>query len=127
VTPARELDGRRLRMRMDLERGDRRWLGTCTYDIRARRAELEASRVESGRPDRPGRPARPAAAASARNARDACVREVTQNARTQLVAVGRPERRSGGTTVVPMTINVEGTERRVRCFYDNATGAVTIR
>jgi hypothetical protein len=123
-SPARELDGRRLRLRMDLARGDRRWIGTCTYDVRARRAELEARRVQGGRPDRPERPG---GSASREQVRDACIREVTQNARTQLVAVGRVERRSGGASVVPMTINVEGNERRVRCFYDNATGAVTIR
>jgi|GEM_PF-3702215 len=126
-TPAREFGAHRLRLRMDLVRGDRRWIGTCSYDVRARRAELEAHRVEKSRPDRPARPDRLAAAAPARNARGACVREVMQTARTQLVAVGRPERRSSGVTVVPLTINVEGAERRVRCFYDDATGAVTIR
>jgi hypothetical protein len=123
-SPARELDGRRLRLRMDLARGDHRWIGTCTYDVRARRTELDARRVRVGRPDRPDRPG---GSASNQRVRDACIREVTQNARTQLVAAGRVERRSGGASVVPMTINVEGNERRVRCFYDNATGAVTIR
>jgi hypothetical protein len=126
-SPAREFGGRRLQLRTDLVRGDRRWIGTCSYDVHARRAELEAHRVEKSRPDRPARPDRLAAAAPARDARGACVREVMQNARTQLVAVGRHERRSSGVTVVPLTINVEGNERRVRCFYDNATGAVTIR
>jgi hypothetical protein len=127
-TPARELDDRHIRLRMELTRGDRRWLGTCTYDARARRAELEARRVESGRPDRPGgRPGRPGGSASTEKVRDACIREVTRNARTQLVAAGRVERRSSGASVMPMTINVEGMERRVRCFYDNATGAGTIR
>ncbi|MCS6781373.1 MAG: hypothetical protein NZ555_16915 [Geminicoccaceae bacterium] len=132
VTPPREVDGGRLRLRMDLERRDRRWLGTCTYDTRRRSAELEARRVDQDRPQRPGRPdedrpGRPGGSASAGQVRDACIREVTQNARTQLVAAGKVERRSGGASVMPMTIRVEGTERRVRCFYDNATGAVTIR
>jgi|DewCreStandDraft_4_1066084.scaffolds.fasta_scaffold00025_51 hypothetical protein len=125
VTPPREVDDGRLRLRMDLARGDRRWLGTCTYDAERRAAELEARRVESERSG--GRPGRTASSASAGRVRDACIREVTQNARTQLVAAGRVERRSGGASVMPMTINVEGTERRVRCFYDDATGAVTIR
>lgn len=120
-SPARELDDRRLRLRMDLARGDRRWIGTCIYDIRSRRAELDARRVEAGRPDRP------VGSASTRRVRDACIREVTRDARTQLVAAGRVERRSSGASVMPMTINVEGNERRVRCYYDNATGAVTIR
>lgn len=131
VTPPREVGGGRLRLRMDLERRDRRWLGTCTYDAKRRVADLETRQVESGRPGRPGqggdRPGRPGSSASAKQVRDACIREVTQNARTQLVAAGRVERRSGGASVMPMTINVEGMERRVRCFYDNATGAVTIR
>ncbi|MCX8101504.1 MAG: hypothetical protein N3D77_09750 [Geminicoccaceae bacterium] len=132
VTPPREVDGGRLRLRMDLERRDRRWLGTCTYDTRRRSAELEARRVDQDRPQRPGRPdedrpGRPGGSASAGQVRDACIREVTQNARTQLVAAGKVERRSSGASVMPMTINVEGNERRVRCFYDNATGAVTIR
>ncbi|MCL6608999.1 MAG: hypothetical protein K6T74_13010 [Geminicoccaceae bacterium] len=102
-SPARELDGRRLQLRMDLARGDRRWIGTCTYDLRARRAELDARRVESGRADRSDRPG---GSASREQVRDACIREVTKDARTQLVAVGRVERRSGGASVVPMTINV---------------------
>lgn len=140
VTPPREMDGGRLRLRMDLERRDRRWLGTCTYDAKRRVADLETRQVESGRPGRPGQgggaaPGR-GPTASAKQVRDTCIREVTRNARTQLVAAGRVERRSGGASVMPMTIgasvmpmtiNVEGMERRVRCFYDNATGAVTIR
>lgn len=131
-TPARELEDRRLRLRMDLARRGERWLGTCTFDARARRAELETSRVSSGRPGG-GRPGGGGAAAgggssaSAREVRDACIREVSQNARTQLVATGRVERRSGGSSVMPMTINVEGNERRVRCFHDARSGAVTIR
>lgn len=121
TSPARELDDRRLRIRMNLTRGNRRWIATCTYDIRSRRAELDARRVETGRSGRP------AGSPSAQRVRDACIRAVTQNARTQLVAAGRVERRSSGASVMPMTINVEGNERRVRCFYDNATGAVTVR
>lgn len=128
-TPPRADGEHRLRLRMDLRRRGEHWLGTCTFDRRERRAELDASRTGGGRPGAgeggaaPGR----GPSASAGRVRDACIREVSQNARTQLVSTGRIERRSGGATVMPMTINVEGSERRVRCFYDNATGAVTIR
>lgn len=124
TTPPRAVADDKVRLRMDLRRRGERWLGTCTFDTRDRQAELDARRVENARP---GRPDRPVGSPSAQRVRDACIREVTQNARTQLVAVGRVERRSSGSSVLPMTINVEGNERRVRCFYDNATGTVTIR
>ncbi len=129
TTPARAMDEHQVRLRMDLRRRDERWLADCTFDTRQRRAEFEARRVERDRrrdrdheTDR-----RRGGPVSDGRVRDACIAEVTKDARTQLVAAGRVERRSSGASVMPMTIRVEGTERRVRCFFDHATGAVTIR
>lgn len=129
TTPARAEGDRRVRLRMDLRQRGERWVGDCFFDARERRAELDARRVERDRRrDREAEAGRGrGGSVSASRVRDACIREATANARTQLVAAGRVERRSGNSAVMAMTLNVEGNERRVRCFYDGATGAVTIR
>ncbi|BCX16369.1 MAG: hypothetical protein KatS3mg117_0051 [Geminicoccaceae bacterium] len=56
----------------------------------------------------------------AREAVDACIRAVTQNARTQLVSVGPVEQLGPEASVVTLQLLVEsGSFRRCRCHYDH--------
>lgn len=56
----------------------------------------------------------------AREAVDACIRAVTQNARTQLVSVGPVEQLGPEVSVVALQLLVEsGSPRHCRCHYDH--------
>lgn len=124
TTPPRVVADDKVSLRIDLRRRGGRWLGTCIFDTRDRQAELDTSRVAGGRP---GQGSGSGGYASSQQVRDKCVQEVSGNARTQLVSTGRIERRGDGVSVMDMVINVEGQERRVKCFFDHRTRAANIR
>lgn len=115
--------GDRLSMSLQLRRGDRRYAGECSYDLRQQDAALRVRESGGGRPGQGSG----SGYASSEQVRDKCVQEVSGNARTQLVSTGRIERRGDGVSAMDMMINVEGQERRVKCFFDNRTRAANIR
>jgi hypothetical protein len=118
--------GDRLSLSMQLRRDDRRYAGECSYDVRGRNASLRVRQTggSGGSGQGSGGGGR---YASSDQVRDKCVQEVSGNARTQLVSTGKIERRGDGVSAMDMVINVEGQERRVKCYFDNRTRAANIR
>lgn len=63
----------------------------------------------------------------AREALDACIREATRNARTQLVSAGPVEHTHPDVTLVRLQLLVEGgLPRRCRCYFDHRTKVVNL-
>lgn len=125
-----DVNDERARLRLRLERHDRRYDATCRYDDQDRRARLDVedrgdnddrrgNAFFGGRDNDGG--------GSAGNARDRCVERATNQGSLQLAYTGRVREERNDLWRVPVSVYAEGNQRWFECWYDARSRSVELR